>query len=1478
MEITQADRDALLREMLFVPCDTKEHLHTWVKAYLGLDLPGATVCHTDTDFEPSNSNPMDLLWEVYEAARTKDRKKTRFLYYAARGCYKCTEKGTLLLSEGRGLVPIEEVKIGEKIWSGRAWRTVTHWIHDGIKDSRKLTTETGVSVTGSPIHRIWSWTKTSGPDWEQLNRLNVGDWVCVDTTAKYNRPINQEDYDLGYLCGILQGDGCLTMADKRRGYRVLLSNVDGYVRRFWYEACLKYAGKAPRTCGSKVLIDTIINSKEFTKFLWNLGLKQSYAHEKEVPKQVLENHSKMVGFVSGLLDTDGSIDKNGNVILSINAGVMAQQVHKILLALGVSCYYRANKKLYGKQNHIIHTIFVSSHNVPSLGEAGIFIKAKKANSGVTPRLSKDNVNDQVPRDLVQPLLDRLPKLKAGRTSTGKTKPRGVNSAYPTLSRAKLRRIIDWAEDGGFLGSEEIAYWREIASRRWVRVRSIDNGTADFYDLTVEEDHSYWSNGVISHNSIIASVIECLCFFHLRRDVGHMAANKAQSKIVQTYLRQYLQRPVLREFMTSKNESEISVTWYERGDRKLSPSQYKKLEDEMPEEAASYVEKTYMTKVVVATLGGTNGLHCSMMCVDGSTKVLVESSDGVRTRKSISARGIFNQLIGLGSGGSPLGPSAPDMSIEVKDPNARILSMNLKTGAMEFKPIVHAIRRRTDTLSIKAGNKRIVCSKDHPIWVIGKGFVQASELQVGDRTATMNKLNSYEDLGLPEVFDDRESVEDVHDDEWEQVLLGTLLGDTGIYIRDSGNPYLSVQHCLKQEKYLEWKISVLSNRLRFVKKKNAISGYTGKELVGYFSGHSPYLMPYLKLRSDLDGLEKLGPRGLAVWYMDDGCDCNGFRLSTECWNKEENQVIADFLSRRFGISTIVLSYTRGDKEYFYLSGGVSAKRRLVGICKPFIHPDLAYKFNVSRNTGICKVCSAEYWYYEVGGCSIYCGGAICRRIRKKSLGIASIDSIDSAGVRWVYDFTVEDNHNFWGNGILNKNCMDELDLTPAEIISEAAMIPAPGKEDGEPAMVLMTSSRKFAIGPVQTAIDNAHKTNIQIRRWNIIDVTASCPTERHRPDLPKLKVYYSNDTLQTIKDAEYQDLPEEERKGYKPDTAYDGCVSNCRIFAMCRGRLATEQTCDTPLLRDVQDTQDMFVGQPDVEKAQSQLMNWRPSRAGMIYPRLSRKDHLLTASEIATKMTGDEYPPTFGKAELIQLLSTQEVGYFTGIDHGYNHCFAGVLGVKWGTNMFVIDAFEIPGLELDGKIRLMESRLKQFNPVVFADTSHPGDNKSIGKHGFRMKKLEKGPGSVVDGIGIVRMKLNPVLSRGPELYFLKGDIGVEVLFDRLLKYAWVIDRNTGEPTNEPNEADDDGADALRYMVMSVFAPKGKVTVTKSDENAGNPLANPLNKLDNQQVRQKNWNDLLVHAGLGVDDAGNATGEDDPAESKSSGKKGGFLWEM
>lgn len=73
---------AELRAALFVQPETLEDLHRWISVYLGVDLPKTRV---DPD---SNSSPMELVWELYDAARLNKPGYSQVLAYAARDSFK----------------------------------------------------------------------------------------------------------------------------------------------------------------------------------------------------------------------------------------------------------------------------------------------------------------------------------------------------------------------------------------------------------------------------------------------------------------------------------------------------------------------------------------------------------------------------------------------------------------------------------------------------------------------------------------------------------------------------------------------------------------------------------------------------------------------------------------------------------------------------------------------------------------------------------------------------------------------------------------------------------------------------------------------------------------------------------------------------------------------------------------------------------------------------------------------------------------------------------------------------------------------------------------------------------------------------------------------------------------------------------------------------------------------------------------------
>lgn len=449
------------------------------------------------------------------------------------------------------------------------------------------------------------------------------------------------------------------------------------------------------------------------------------------------------------------------------------------------------------------------------------------------------------------------------------------------------------------------------------------------------------------------------------------------------------------------------------------------------------------------------------------------------------------------------------------------------------------------------------------------------------------------------------------------------------------------------------------------------------------------------------------------------------------------------------------------------------------------------------------------------------------------------------------------------------CIDELDIAPRGPIEEAKMIPTQCI-DGKPPIVLMTSSRKFGAGfPVQDEIDAAGERGTLVRHWNLIDVTNRCDESRSLSDRPMIPIYYSDETLRRISEEEFLAMNVDQQRGFKKDMGYEGCLKNCRMFAACRSRLARRPFRKCRFLKPVAHVQTMFRS-VDLDKAKAQLLCWKPSSHGMIYPRFDPFVHVVTAQQMAKMMTGDDNHGNITKAELVALAKTINLPFYAGLDHGFTHDFAVVTGIKDGSRLFVIDVISEPELELDQKIQTCSNQIGELDPIIFADPEDPASNKTLSRH-FRLREWTKAPGSVVGGINIVRFKLNPTMGTLPQLYFLKDDPGVQKLISDMQKYHWALD-SAGELTDQPDETlgmedgrpvGDDRLDALRYMVMNVFPPKKKDGITISQDTS--PVAAPAPK----QYGKNDWMTTVIaeHTGMAPEE---------PAVQ--NGTKGGKFWTM
>lgn len=394
-------------------------------------------------------------------------------------------------------------------------------------------------------------------------------------------------------------------------------------------------------------------------------------------------------------------------------------------------------------------------------------------------------------------------------------------------------------------------------------------------------------------------------------------------------------------------------------------------------------------------------------------------------------------------------------------------------------------------------------------------------------------------------------------------------------------------------------------------------------------------------------------------------------------------------------------------------------------------------------------------------------------------------------------------------------VDEVDVVenPAAY-EQAKAIPAP--YNGIFPITMLISTRKSSTGIVQKEIDEAvnedGEVRLQIRHWNIIDVTQACPAERHLPERKKLPIYVDEPNIRAISEKKYNDLSAEAKLKFKKEEGYEGCITKCKLFAACRGRLATEQKSTSRLLRPIDHVINQ-IATASVPFANAEYLCRKPSSEGLIYPNLEKETHMLSASEIAEMIVGTPFPRTMSKIELIAFAKVRGLRFYSGMDFGYSHNFAVVSGFVDGQRAFVIDVISQKELLPDEQIKVCEAQLKPLVPTIFADPENRQMVDMFRKSGFRMREWKKLPGSLNGGIDIVRMRLRPPMGE-PLIYFLRGDAMVDFLVKRMMRYHWKTD-GAGRLTDTPNDVEDDECDAIRYWIMNVF-PSGGRKASVADE--------------------------------------------------------------
>ena len=910
----------------------------------------------------------------------------------------------------------------------------------------------------------------------------------------------------------------------------------------------------------------------------------------------------------------------------------------------------------------------------------------------------------------------------------------------------------------------------------------------------------------------AAIIESLCLLHLNKDIGHLAAIQSQSSKAQSYINKFFNMPIIRDYVTKRNERRIEITrYFDDNGESISPVAWALLPDDKQRE---YTPETHYLQIIIATLQGAN-------CVDPATEITL--ADG-------SLKQAHSIL-----------------------PGEEVRSFDISKQEWTVQKIgsVSSTIKQSMRVTFNDGTK-IVLSEDHPIFT-ESGWMTTRSLRLGTKCFGTSSGSTPITNETPMVDMSPPCIKP-----WS-ALLGSLLGDSSLTwptspkkVKYGRGPRFQVSHCLAQNQYLLRKQEILTVLGIQSKQWTGNGGYgvttkimsrTDSRFVElynllYGSGKKTITKEVLDLMDD---------EALAFWIMDDGSG-NALKvgsakkekrieIATCSFSIEENQLLCDWFKNRYNFDVKIRTTSNSaGKIYPILSLSLTDSRKLSEIIGPYMSPCMRYKLLLpeSWRTTRCIDCGETIEQVNrlgFSGCLLHprSKGRLGRGQKQfretnqkfKARMNATVTNLEFVGLRSLVDLHIEtDNEqvrNFQANRLILLHnsehvpflCLDELDVVANhKVIDEAKLIPTPDINGNLP-ITFLTSSRKFSYGLVQKEIDNAAKSGMHIRHWNVIDCTRACPPSRHKPELPKVPIYVDENNLVSLSVEKWKELPNDAKINFVETKGFAGC-SSCELHAMCMGRLATEQKSTSKMLKSIPAVIDNFKA-VSLDVAKAQLLCLKPSTEGLIYPHFDPTVHVITASEMAQKITGEIIKGTLVRSELISLMKTLTPEFYSGADFGYTHNFAVVTGWVWNNILYIIDVISIPGLEVMEKIELMNNRIKYLNPIMYADPENPSEIKTFRKHGYDCRDFQK---DVLSGINAVRTKIRPNLGVAPQLFILKDMPGAEILVKELSQYHWKTDSG-GNPTDQPEKIDDDLTDSLRYLVQNLFATRNKVLVAGTE---------------------------------------------------------------
>lgn len=468
----------------------------------------------------------------------------------SRGLSKCITGDSLLISS-KGLYKIQDIIKSDVIPNTKqyiddlylmgenGYKKVDYGWCNGSTETIKIKTHHGYSLEGTKNHPIRV-VRDGSLQWVELQNIKLGDYIAIYRNEEVDwRSSFDLTPDQGWFLGSLIGDGGYTV----RG-RISFTSADQYMHdemdRIAQQMFNKSFSLVRNGKYSKILYGVDIWDRLFSYY----GFNSPVCGLKDIPECIYKsNKSTVAAFISGLLDTDGTVYSSGGIGFSSKSPNLAHGLQKLLLLFGITSRVkpRLNKKY---TRYYYHLYFFGLENLRKFHDLiGFRLKSKQVKLEQIINLgAKPNTNvDVLPHELILNTILKL-REKYYQLKNRPIKQHGVSDLFSMyrykqyqISYKKLAESLEY-----FKLCRNEPEWQllnEINDQHYFydKISDINSSENITYDVHIPEDHSFVSNGFISHNSFLLAVYTILrCLLKPEHKTVVVGAGFRQSKVIFEY--------------------------------------------------------------------------------------------------------------------------------------------------------------------------------------------------------------------------------------------------------------------------------------------------------------------------------------------------------------------------------------------------------------------------------------------------------------------------------------------------------------------------------------------------------------------------------------------------------------------------------------------------------------------------------------------------------------------------------------------------------------------------------------------------------------------------------------------------------------------------------------------------------------------------------------------------------------------------------